>query len=283
MEPYKFSLIIPAFNEEILITKTLATLFRDGNLINAEVVVICNGCKDQTYLKANTFFKDNYLSLKQKEIDCRVLETSRASKTNALNIGMNNTHGLIKVLLDADIEISGKDVNILINELQNENLKAISPKAKFSFENSNFVVRQYYKVASKSHYNINMRLSNVIALSAEGVKQISPLPDVIADDEYIRRQFKHNECAVSQCCSLTFVCAKTLTSLLQVLTRVERGNIQLNSHYSASTTKLRKGYGKLSVLNFSIFTLIKALVKARAQFQFFQGKINQWERDESNR
>ncbi len=283
MEPYKFCIIIPAFNEETLIAKTLTTLFNDNSLRDIEVLVICNGCNDQTYYQVNSFIKENALSLENKNIDLLVLETSKASKTNALNIGINNSRGLIKVLIDADIQINGEDINILIDELQNKKLKAISPRVKFSFEKSNFIVRQYYRIASQSFYNVNIRLSNVIALSDTGVKQIVPLPDVIADDEYIRRQFAQHEYAVSSNCFLTFTCAKTLGSLIQVLTRVERGNIQLNSRYSSTTSMPKKGYGKLSVKSFPTFFLIKLLVKTRAKLQFLQGRINQWERDESNR
>jgi len=284
MEHYKFSIIIPAYNEETLITKTLITLLQDNNLHNIELLVICNGCSDQTFSKTQSFINENSLSLKNKKIDFLLFETSKASKTNALNIGINNSHGLIKVFIDADIQICGKDVNLLISELQNKKLKAISPRVNFSFDNSSFWVRQYYRVASLSFYNANTRLSNVIALSEAGIKQITPLPNVIADDEYIRRQFTENERAVSQHCSLIFLCAKKLKDLIQVLTRVERGNVQLNRHYNnGHSEKAKQGYYKLPILHFPTFILIKFIVKIRARIQFAQGRMNQWERDESNR
>ncbi len=280
----KVSVIIPAYNEEALILKTLTGLFDDDSLMNIELLVVCNGCKDQTYFKTLSFIKENSLLLKQKNIVLLVLETSKASKTNALNIGISNSHSSIKILMDADIQICGEDLNILVGELHSQNLKAISPRVKFSFENSNFWVKQYYRVASRSFYNINNRLSNVIALSADGIKRISPLPDIIADDEYIRRQFSPNEIAVSQRCTFIFTCTKNLVNLLQILTRVERGNVQLNSCYrNTSITNSKKGYYEPPLLCFPTFFLIKLIVKIRARFQFSQGKINQWERDESNR
>jgi len=283
MKPYKFSIIIPAYNEEALVLKTLAGLFDDNNLMNVELLIVCNGCNDQTHLKVVSFIKKNSLLLKQKNIDFLVLETSKASKTNALNMGINNSLSSIKILMDADIQICGKDLNILVDELKSKNLKAISPQVKFSFENSNFLVRQYYQVASISFYNKNNRLSNVIALSADGIKKIAPLPDVIADDEYIRRQFSPNEVSVSQRCSLIFTCTKNLVNLLQILTRVERGNVQLNSRYNTPLTNSKKGYDEPPILCFPTFLLIKLCIKIRARFQFYQGRIDQWERDESNR
>jgi glycosyltransferase involved in cell wall biosynthesis len=284
MVKYKFSIIIPAYNEEALIVNTLNSLFDDNNLNTIELVVICNACKDNTYAKTQFFIEKNSLLLQQRNINFLVLEAGKASKTNALNIGINKSQGSIKVLMDADIQISGKDLNTLVAELKNNQLKAISPKVKFSFDKSNFLVRQYYRIASLSFYNINNRLSNVIALSESGIKKISPLPEIIADDEYIRRQFLPSEVSVSQQCSLIFTCAKNLNNLLQVLTRVERGNVQLNSmKINLPITKAPKGYNKPPLLCFPIFFFIKLFVKTRAKLQFMQGKTKQWERDESNR
>jgi len=284
MEQYKFSIIIPAYNEEVLIVKTLTGLLEDNNLNTIELVVVCNACQDNTHFQTMSFIKENNLLLQQRNIDFLVLEADKASKTNALNLGINNSQGSIKVLMDADIQISGKDLNTLVAELQDNQLKAISPKIKFSFDKSNFLVKQYYRVASLSFYNTNKRLSNVIALSESGIKQISPLPEIIADDEYIRRQFLPAEVAVSQRCTLVFTCAKNLSNLLQVLTRVERGNVQLNNlEITIPPTNAQKGYKKPPFLCFPTFILIKLFVKIRAKIQFMQGKINQWERDESNR
>lgn len=284
MEQYKFSIIIPAYNEEALIVKTLSQLLDDNNLNTIELIVICNACKDNTYTKTLSFIEKNSLLLQQKNIDFLVFEADKASKTNALNIGINNSQSSIKVLMDADIQISGKDLNTLVAELKENQLKAISPRIKFSFDTSHFLVRQYYRVARLSFYNTNKRLSNVIALSESGIKQISPLPEVIADDEYIRRQFLPAEVAVSRRCTLIFTCAKDLSNLLQVLTRVERGNVQLkNLDIRIPATNAQKGYNKPPLLCFPTFMLIKIFVKMRAKIQFMQGKIKQWERDESNR
>jgi glycosyltransferase involved in cell wall biosynthesis len=284
MEQSKFSIIIPAYNEETLIVKTLTLLLEDNHLNAIELVVICNACKDNTYAETRSFIEKNSVLLQQRNIDLFVLEVDKASKTNALNIGVNKSQNSIKVLMDADIQISGKDLNTLVAELQDNQLKAISPKINFSFEKSNFFVRQYYRVASLSFYNTNKRLSNVIALSESGVKQIFPLPEIIADDEYIRRQFLPAEVAVSKQCTLVFTCAKNLKNLLQVLTRVERGNVQLNSmQISAPIAKIPKGYNKPPALCFPTFFFIKLFVKIRAKLQFMQGKTKQWERDESNR
>jgi glycosyltransferase involved in cell wall biosynthesis len=284
MNDYKFSVIIPAYNEETLINETLNYLLSDDYLSNIEILVVCNGCYDKTYENVNRYIEENQSSLNEKSITLLVTLIEEASKTNAINIGVIKTVAGIKILLDADIEMTGQGIETLVDELIERDLKGLTPKITFLYQHSNFFVRQYYNIASQSFYNAKYRLSNVIALSPEGVSTIGTLPKVIADDEYIRRLFSDSEVSISGNCAYNFICSKTLGSLLQVLTRVERGNIQLAKlpHKFKGTTKV-KGYHSFSILSFPFFIIIKLLIKIRAKFQLARGHIFQWERDESNR
>lgn len=279
-----FSIIIPAYNESTLINGTLAFLLDDNCLTHIEVVVVCNGCIDNTAAKVQTFTAEYSSMLAAKSVSIVILETITASKTNALNIGVEYSKYSVNVLLDADILIDGQDIQQLVFDLNTRKLKAISPKIIFEYSKSTFLVRQYYQVASQSYYNIDYRLSNVIALSASGVKQMGVLPEIIADDDYIRQRFLDQEHAVSQNCSYRFICAKTFSSLIAVLTRVERGNIQLvSSCLELEQSRMRSGYYNLSKRAFPFFVMIKLLIKIRAIIQIALGNTNQWERDESNR
>jgi glycosyltransferase involved in cell wall biosynthesis len=284
MNDYKFSVIIPAYNEEKLISQTLNYLLADDYLSNIEILVVCNGCYDKTYENVNRYIEENQSSLNEKSITLLVTLIEEASKTNAINIGVIQTVAEIKILLDADIEMTGQGIETLVDELIERKLKGLTPKVTFSYQYSSFFVRQYYNIASQSFYNTKYRLSNVIALSPEGVSTLGTLPKIIADDEYIRRLFSDSEVSISDNCAYTFICSKTLGSLLQVLTRVERGNIQLTqfSHKFKVTCKV-KGYRSFSILSFPFFMIIKFLIKIRAKFQLARGNIFQWERDESNR
>lgn len=282
MNVYPFSIIIPAYNESVLVRDTLTALFDDCSLINVEVLVVCNGCEDNTAHVVREFFHSNKSKIQGTKLN--VLELEKASKTNAINYGIKQTSGKVKVLLDADIIISGQAIIGLVSELKERELLAISPKVFFSFENSSFLVRQYYQVAQKSIYNTHHRLSNVIALAESGIMRLYPLPEVIADDEYIRRQFGIDELAVSSNCSFKFICAKNLMNLIQVLTRVERGNLQLKTFSDKSNiNQLKKGFNQARVFSLPFFVVIKLIAKTRAKLQFNKGRIYQWERDESNR
>jgi len=278
------SIIIPAYNEERLINITLKYLLKDNNLKDCEIIIVCNGCVDNTFTVVSKYVESQFNLSITRNIIFTVLDTPIRSKTNALNIGINSAKSGNIIFIDADIHITGTDVNTLISNLSDENPLSVSPKIQFDFNESSFFVRVFYKVSSQSFYNQYYRLSNVIALSAEGRKRLGVLPEVIADDEYIRRQFLVEEYKIIKNIHFEFKCPKNLKNLLQVLTRVERGNLQLNSlgYYDKNKAKI-SGFPKRVWLFFPAFILIKVIAKIRAQWQFKKGMVKQWERDESNR
>ena len=82
------SIIIPAHNEEKFIGKTLKSIFEQPYR-DFEVIVVCNGCKDNTAKVARKF-------------NVRVLEFSFSNVSKARNIGAKYANGERLVFLDAD-------------------------------------------------------------------------------------------------------------------------------------------------------------------------------------
>lgn len=278
-----FSIIIPAHNEARLITKTLSYVMADQCIVNCDVIIVCNGCTDNTYFVANEFVHNNQCMLEQRNICLTIIDEPKASKTNALNAGIRQAKNYPLVLLDADILIEGANLKKLLEALNDKVLTA-APKLNYCIGNSSWLVRAYYRVASRSFYNTQHRLSNVIALSEAAVKKIGTLPLVIADDEYIRRKFDQSEYKIIQTISFDFTCPKNFKNLLAVLVRVERGNLQLRQlGYLDNTNANLSGFESFNKLYLPIFLFCKLFAKFKAKKQYAKGKINQWERDESNR
>ncbi|WP_206484677.1 glycosyltransferase [Thalassotalea sp. G2M2-11] len=278
------SIIIPAFNEAQLITQTLSYLLHDKALQYAHIIVVCNGCVDKTFAVVERFIVEQSALLKQQHIRLNVLETVKASKISAINLGLTQVVEFPVVLLDADILVSGQNITQLVEQLKTENLHCAAPKLHFQYEKSSWWVKAYYRVAKRSQYNEKHRLSNVIALSQAAVQQLTPLPDVIADDEYIRRQFHHHEYKILSNISFEFICPKNLKNLLAVLTRVERGNFQLAKlgYFDKSAAEL-SGFNQVNAWLIPIFIACKLYAKIMARLQYQLGFVFQWERDESNR
>ncbi|MDQ1577463.1 MAG: hypothetical protein QOE21_150, partial [Microbacteriaceae bacterium] len=88
------SVIIPAHNEASVIERTLRPLADVANRGQLEVVVVCNGCTDETAELARNF------------TGVTVVEIDEASKSLALNVGDEAATVWPRMYLDADVEIS---------------------------------------------------------------------------------------------------------------------------------------------------------------------------------
>lgn len=84
----KLSVIIPAYNEEGYIEKTLSCLY-DAD----EIIVVCNGCTDKTAEIARKY-TDKVIELKEKSV------------SRARNAGAAHASNYRYVFLDADIRVA---------------------------------------------------------------------------------------------------------------------------------------------------------------------------------
>lgn len=104
------SIIIPAYNEEKRIAKTLDGLQDFFKKKNCEIIVSANGCKDRT---ANIVKK---YSAKNKNI--KLVYSSTAGKGLALQRGFKHCKGDIVCFADADNSSKPKDIWRLVEKLQ---------------------------------------------------------------------------------------------------------------------------------------------------------------------
>src|ERR1700722_20184841 len=88
------SVVIPAHNEAAVIGRALSTLMAGAAPDELEVVVVCNGCQDDTAARA-----------KVAAPDATVLEIAVPSKIAALNAGDEVAQHFPRFYLDADIEV----------------------------------------------------------------------------------------------------------------------------------------------------------------------------------
>src|SRR5687768_4810251 len=179
----RISIIIPAYNEKLVIGACLQNLIQPSETIAPEIIVVCNGCSDTTADIVRSFGDA-----------ARCIEIEMASKVDALNVGDRAASYFPRFYLDADIRISIGDVWKVVAEMQRKNALAAAPQMRIDLSGSSWAVRSYYDIWCDLPYcRAGMIGAGVYALSEEGRRSFPEFPNIIADDRYIRALFREDQ------------------------------------------------------------------------------------------
>ncbi|PFW89253.1 glycosyl transferase family 2 [Bacillus pseudomycoides] len=115
------SVVIAAYNEEKVITKTIRSIL-DSDYREFEVIVVDDGSKDGTSkVIQEAFHKHPKVCLIQKE---------NGGKSSAMNLGFQKSRGEIIVTLDADTIIAQDAISLMIRHFEDHNVAAVSGNVK---------------------------------------------------------------------------------------------------------------------------------------------------------
>ena len=142
------SVIIPAFNEEAVIGRTLASLLESIGDRPAEVIVVCNGCQDRTAEVAHRFASR-----------VTVIETPQGGKCNAINLGEQYGKTFPRIYLDADISVSPTFFADLEAAFDDTDVDAAWPSVHYDLNRCSWLVAGFYRVWTALPYNLLIRLS----------------------------------------------------------------------------------------------------------------------------
>ena len=98
----KVSVIVPAYNEEAVISSTLNSLTEALGSLSYEVLVVLNGCKDRTLEKVQ--------ALSKKNPSIRWVVLPKQGKGYALREGLTFARGELVAFFDADGQIPVKEL-----------------------------------------------------------------------------------------------------------------------------------------------------------------------------
>ena len=265
------TVLIPAWNEAAVIARTLSAL-RDPRL---RLVVIANACTDDTAGIARRTAPEAF-----------VLETARPGKINALNIG--NVCALPNrpvVFLDADLDTTPAQIMMLIAAL--ENAHAACGQMRIDTTGCSWPVRAYMRAWASNPYFARGKFGGLFAVSAQTARRLFPLPQVTADDEFIRRSLDPATIAHVPECSFTARAPRDLLTLIRVRRRALRGARALTHvtvpQQSGAKAMLRHALPRPHLwADMAVFTAVMALV--RLQLALERGAAaTAWERDTTNR
>ena len=223
------SVVIPAHDEEATIGRCLDALASSPMAGNLEVVVVANGCSDETADVA----RRHGAGLPR----LRVVELAEPGKPGALNRGDEVATSWPRVYLDADIELSPDALESLAGALSVEDAVVAVPKIVLDSSAASRTVRMFYSVFSALPYvNDGLVGLGAFAMSRAGRARFHRFPDVRGDDLFVQQMFSRQERLVTQG-TFTVRTPRTLKALLDVRTRVAMGNGELHLAGARDTTR----------------------------------------------
>jgi len=121
--PY-LSIIIPAYNEERRLPRTLEQVFHflARQDYEAEILVVENGSNDRTFELAQSF--------KSKYPNLRVLQNAQAGKGKAVQRGMLEARGAYRIFCDADLSMPIEEVASFITTHNDADIVIASREAE---------------------------------------------------------------------------------------------------------------------------------------------------------
>ncbi len=280
------SVVIPAHNEAGVIGRCLDALFAGIGPGDLDVVVVCNGCRDETAAVARG---SGHL--------VRVLELPEPSKVAALRAGDLAARGFPRLYLDADVVLPGPSARSVALRLAGGALAA-RPPIRYETARCSRPVRSYYR--ARARIPAVMRSlwgAGVYGLSSEGRSRFGVFPDLGADDLWIDRQFERHEIEIVDCAPVVVAVPRRTRDLLHVLRRTYRGKAETApeagaDRYARATTSsalrdLRKlaASGPVAASDAAVYAAFAISARAATAISARRAAAHGsgWERDESSR
>jgi hypothetical protein len=276
------SVIVPAHNEARVIGRLLSELLPAAKRGDLEVIVVANGCLDNTVDIASSF--QPYI---------RVVSIPDASKRAALAAGDQAAGAFPRVYLDADVEVRASDLQGLGAALDEPGVLAAAPDRVLDLAGRPWTVRWYYDVwARLPEVRHGLFGRGVVALSAQGHGRFAGLPPVLADDLALSLLFTPPERRIVPGAQVVVHTPRTLADLLRRRVRAAEGVAQIERAPQAPQSSARTRLpdlliiavsGPLQPLRVGFFLAVALFARLGSRRSIARDDYSAWRRDESSR
>jgi glycosyltransferase involved in cell wall biosynthesis len=276
------TIIVPAHNESQVIGRLLGRLLPGAAPGELDVIVVANGCTDDTAAVAASFGPQ-----------VRVISLPVASKPAALAAGNRAAGAFPRVYVDADVELRAEDVRALVTALGEPGVLAAAPGRDVRLTASSWTVRWYYDVWNRlPEVRRGLFARGVIAVGRGGHERVASLPTLLSDDLAVSLAFAPAERRVVASARVIIHAPRTFGDLLRRRIRAANGVAQLErtSQAPASTARTR-GSDLVAIARadprllprVALFLLVAVAARLAARRYLARGDFTTWLRDESSR
>ena len=261
------SVIIPAHNEAALIGDCLtALLASDPVAVPVEVIVVANGCTDETVAVAEAFADQ----ARARAWGFTVLDLPGLGKPGALNAGDAGARHPARVYLDADVTVSAGVMAGLWAVLNRPEAAYASGRVRITGQGA--TARRYARLWARVPFMARGAPGcGLFAVNGPGRARWQEFPPIISDDTYVRLQFTPEERHLVEA-PYDWPIAEGFAALIRVRRRQDAGVAEIARVYPdclANDDKLPLGLGgKMALalhdpLGFLTYTGVALAVKLR--------------------
>jgi glycosyltransferase involved in cell wall biosynthesis len=275
------SIVVPAHNESTVIARTLKPWVTGSGSEDISVVVVCNGCTDETVSIARRFGPT-----------VRVVDTEIASKIHALNLGDQTSSIFPRIYVDADIVITLDAIRALAHRLDQGDVLAVAPMPDIDLTGCSRLTRLYFSVRSRlPSAGQGFGGSGVYALSEAGRRRFLQFPDLIADDTFVRLQFTPEERETLTSARSKVFPARTIRQLIAVRTRACSGTFEVARRFPELRSNMGETNNRTLIRLFkeprlwpglAIYCYVNIIARCRAVVRS-RIRAAVWQRDDTSR
>lgn len=277
-EAAALSVIVPASNESAYIGACLQAVLGSEALPEGrrEVLVIANGCHDDTAARAAAFTD----AASAAGWQLRVITLEQGSKPAALNAGDGAASGAVRVYLDADVVVSRPLLAQIARALDTDAPRYATGTARIAPPRSK-VTRAYARFWQRLPFiHSGAPGFGLYAVNASGRARWGAFPDIISDDGFVRVNFAPQE-RLQLPAGYDWPMAEGLLRLIRVRRRQDQGMAELARLYPeliGNENKPAPDYAALlraDPLGFAVYgfvALVVRLTKARNAGRFARGR-----------
>jgi glycosyltransferase involved in cell wall biosynthesis len=284
---YEGSVVIPAHDEERVIRRCLEALTngtgKPSVAFPLEIVVVCNGCSDQTAVVARQFPQ------------VTVIEIPESSKVAALNTGDEVVTALPRIYLDADSELSNASARSLLREAVHRKEAAIlTASVEFETGGCSALARSYIRGSKRTSFvKFGVNAGGVYALNGSGRARFGKFPELTNDDFYVASLFDAHEQVIDTNAKVITRPPRDVRSLIRVRTRIYYGNREAEARRPGNRPPWRgwrnvayairrmRSLGEAGDL--VVYIAINIIAKWTALKMARSGSLPMWQRDDSSR